>query len=187
VSPAQLALFRDYPLGGQSMVKDLTEAPKLPDGVGVRPMTEVEYATWAQRLVTEYAQSFVDAGILTSEEATRRAQTQTENLLPQGQVTPEHSLLTLEADGSPAGSIWLRHNISPGTSYVFDVTVDENRRGKGLGRAVMLAGEVVSLAAGDSRLGLHVFGHNTVAMRLYESLGYEIVDQLRTLTIDKSA
>jgi ribosomal protein S18 acetylase RimI-like enzyme len=46
----------------------------------------------------------------------------------------------------------------------------------------MQAGEVASLAAGDHRLGLYVFGHNTVAVRLYESLGYQVVDQSWSLT-----
>ncbi|CAM5657773.1 N-acetyltransferase OS=Streptomyces antimycoticus OX=68175 GN=SSPO_023780 PE=4 SV=1 [Streptomyces antimycoticus] len=37
----------------------------------------------------------------------------------------------------------------------------------------MLAAERASLEHGARSLGLHVFGGNTPALRLYESLGYE--------------
>jgi ribosomal protein S18 acetylase RimI-like enzyme len=44
----------------------------------------------------------------------------------------------------------------------------------------MLAGERATLDAGDTYLGLNVFGHNTAAIRLYDSMGYVTVEQVRT-------
>ena len=41
----------------------------------------------------------------------------------------------------------------------------------------------MTLRAGHSYLGLNVFGHNTVAIRLYESLGYVRLDQSRSITV----
>ena len=68
-------------------------------------------------------------------------------------------------------------------SFVFDVEVNADQRGKGRGKAIMIAGEAAALMAGSTRLALHVFGHNTVARRLYERLGYEIIDQGWSLTL----
>lgn len=181
-NPAQLGVVRGYTQGGQSMVKDLTDPPALPPGVSVRPMLPAEYEPWYDLQVIDYGQSFVDAGVLEPAEAHVRAVEQSAQLLPEGLATPGHEILTLLADGETAGSIWLQHGYAPDTSYVFGVEVDEDKRGRGLGRAVMQAAEVASLAAGSHRLGLYVFGHNTVAIRLYVSLGYQVIDQYWSLT-----
>ncbi len=51
--------------------------------------------------------------------------------------------------------------------------IDPAHRGRGLGRAAMVLAEEAARSQGASELGLNVFGPNTVARRLYESLGYE--------------
>jgi ribosomal protein S18 acetylase RimI-like enzyme len=57
--------------------------------------------------------------------------------------------------------------------------VDRDRgpfRGRGFGRAAMVLAEQEARRGGARRLGLNVFGTNTVARSLYESLGYEITE-----------
>ena len=46
----------------------------------------------------------------------------------------------------------------------------------------MLAAERELAARGWHELGLNVFGYNTAAIRLYESLGYEVAAQQMTKT-----
>ncbi len=184
VTPAQLALVRHWTFGGQSMVKDLTPSGlELPAGVSVRPMAQAEYDDWYPHMVAGYGQSFVDAGVLTPEEARVRAVEQTESLLPEGLATAGHEFVSLTDHGKPVGVIWLRHGLEPGRSFVFEVEVHEEQRGKGYGKALMIAGEAASLAAGSSSLGLYVFGHNTVARTLYEKLGYQVGDQSWSLSL----
>lgn len=184
VSPAQLGLVREWTLGGQGMVKDLTPSGlELPAGVGVRPMRQAEFDEWYPRLIEGYGQSFVDAGLLTPEEGRVRAEEQTAGLLTEGLATEGHEFVTLLDGGEPVGDIWLRHGLEPGMSFVFNVEVYAGHRGKGYGRALMIAGEAASLAAGSQRLGLHVFGHNTVARQLYERLGYQVIDQSWSLSL----
>ncbi len=36
--------------------------------------------------------------------------------------------------------------------------------------------EIIAKKLGMNKIGLHVFGHNKVARRLYEQLGYEITN-----------
>ena len=45
------------------------------------------------------------------------------------------------------------------------------------------AGSQVTLAAGDTHLSLNVFGSNAVATRLYERMGYQTVDQSRSIDL----
>ena len=59
-----------------------------------------------------------------------------------------------------------------GSLYIFDLFLAPQARGKGLGKLVMSELEVETKKLGFNALRLHVFGHNTVARRLYESAGY---------------
>ncbi|MFD0358936.1 GNAT family N-acetyltransferase, partial [Streptomyces sp. NPDC127110] len=61
-------------------------------------------------------------------------------------------------------------------SYVYDVAVAEEHRGRGYGRDLMLLAERTAVAAGHRTLALHVFTANTPALRLYESMGYRPTD-----------
>jgi ribosomal protein S18 acetylase RimI-like enzyme len=47
----------------------------------------------------------------------------------------------------------------------------------------MILGEQATLAAGDTYLGLNVFGHNDVAIGLYESMGYRAYDHGRSIEL----
>jgi ribosomal protein S18 acetylase RimI-like enzyme len=55
----------------------------------------------------------------------------------------------------------------------YDVEVAEDARGRGLGRRLMERAEDEGHRRDGTALGLNVFGPNTRARRLYESLGYE--------------
>jgi ribosomal protein S18 acetylase RimI-like enzyme len=59
--------------------------------------------------------------------------------------------------------------------WVWSVALDEEHRGRGLGRAAMLLAEDEARRRGATEIGLNVFGFNDVALGLYRSLGYESV------------
>lgn len=174
------ALFDGYQVRAQNMVKNIGGPIALPAGVTGRTMTADDFAPWRAAAERGYAAEIADSGLLTADEARERAAQQFGELLPDGAQTAGHSFWTVEAAGTPVGTIWLRHGLRPGCSFVFDVDIDPAHRGRGYGRAAMLVGEEATVAAGDAQLGLNVFGHNTVARRLYESMGYEIVEQYRS-------
>jgi ribosomal protein S18 acetylase RimI-like enzyme len=54
--------------------------------------------------------------------------------------------------------------------------VDEAYRGRGYGRAAPEALEPLAISLGYGSIGLHVFGDNEVARRLYRSAGYAETD-----------
>jgi hypothetical protein len=47
----------------------------------------------------------------------------------------------------------------------------------------MIIGEEATVAAGDTHLGLNVFGHNTPAISLYQSMGYCGYDDARSIEL----
>jgi mycothiol synthase len=89
---------------------------------------------------------------------------------------PAGFLLAEDADGL-AGFCWTKvHPPAPGDpenlGEIFVIGVDPSRHGRGLGRALVVAG-LASLAERGVRTGmLFVDGANTPAVRLYESLGF---------------
>lgn len=72
------------------------------------------------------------------------------------------------------GHLWLGpFGDDPHRWWVWDVMIDESRRGEGLGRQAMLLAERLAAARGATSMGLNVFARNAVARRLYLALGYE--------------
>jgi len=57
------------------------------------------------------------------------------------------------------------------------VEVSAGHRGKGYGRAIMLAAEDELRQRGAERLGLNVFGTNRTAIALCDSLGFAVTSQ----------
>lgn len=72
---------------------------------------------------------------------------------------------TYGSDATPQG-------ILPRGGYG-DIVVDAEHRGNGFGRQAMILAEGYARSQGAETLGLNVFGFNTAARGLYESLGYE--------------
>ncbi|MET7627535.1 GNAT family N-acetyltransferase, partial [Streptomyces albidoflavus] len=171
----RLATALGWTEGGRNMVKTLPPTPPpLPAGVTARPMTEGEYAQWETASREAYAQEWANRG-LPEEQARARSEASYRDNLPQGLATPGVSFGVVEADGAPAGHVWVSSGqAGPGVpgAYVFDIEVRPEFRGRGLGRALMLLAERAAFDTGDSLIGLHVFADNTPARRLYDSLGY---------------
>jgi len=62
--------------------------------------------------------------------------------------------------------------VAPGTAHVAQVAVAPDRRGRGLGRSLLVASLDAARRHGAARVTLLVSGSNTVARRLYASLGF---------------
>ncbi|QXE37812.1 GNAT family N-acetyltransferase [Streptomyces sp. GMY02] len=160
----------------RNMDKELPpDPPALPPGVEGRPMNETEYGRWYARAVDGYARSWAERGT-PPDRARALAEASHQKLLHAGLATPGTSLHVLLHEDAVVGHVWVAsREVRPGRpgSYVYDVAVTEDQRGKGYGRALMLLAEGIALESGSDLLGLHVFAGNTPAIRLYESLRYE--------------
>ena len=146
--------------------------------VRLRPMTHVEYEAFYSKLIVEYATVNVEAGNWLKEDSIELATKASKELLPHGRETSRVLLMTAEnSEGESVGYVWvgLDRVGAPNTgAWIYDIEVYEARRGQGYGRALLAAAEKETLKNGVNKLGLNVFGSNTVARTLYESAGYDI-------------
>jgi ribosomal protein S18 acetylase RimI-like enzyme len=148
--------------------------------VTVRPMTASEYGEWQHELAVAYAQEQVQAGNWPAEGSYDRAREENAARLPGGLATEGHLLLIGLAGDEPIGRLWigLTHPRGvPGCAFLYDIEVIAGRRGRGLGRALLAAGEQATREHGAAALELNVFGGNATATELYRRSGYQVTTQ----------
>lgn len=163
-------------LQSTQMQLDLAAPVGAPPRVTLRPMTDAEFATYAQRLVSTYAQDLLDSGaFLDLETATASSAAQTDELLPDGLHSPGQHLWTAYADAAPVGVLWI-HADGP-AGFIYDIEVLPEQRRRGYGREVLDAGAHAAADLGAEVLGLNVFGQNDGARALYEKAGYATTEQ----------
>jgi ribosomal protein S18 acetylase RimI-like enzyme len=142
----------------------------------LRPLREDEFAEFLEQGRKQYADDVHRNGSMTPEAATAKAARDFAQLLPEGLATPGQTIAAIEEveTGERVGRLWFAKRELGGrtVSYLYDITIDEPHRGRGLGRAAMLAFEQAAAADGLDVLELNVFGGNTRARGLYRSLGF---------------
>ncbi|MGN6325162.1 N-acetyltransferase family protein [Pseudolysinimonas sp.] len=148
----------------------MSEAP----AIRVRPMTAEEFSAWQEHSFAAYAVEVSEARGIPFEDARRIAAESHARYLPDGQATAGvHLVVGEDAAGARVGILWVGPNPNGvGPAWVYDIEVEEPRRGEGWGRALMREAERLAREDGHAEIGLNVFGSNTVARRLYESLGF---------------
>ncbi len=100
----------------------------------------------------------------------------------QGGVT-----LVAESGGAVVGFLSFAFEEDPGTfvrpehrrhAMIWDISVDEGARGKGVGRALLEAAEAHTKAAGIGEIRLYVLESNARARRIYDAAGYRTYERL---------
>ena len=144
--------------------------------VEFRPMTAEQYQAYYRYSVQQYAAEAVKNGNWTAQEAPEKAAQQFESILPQGQDTPGHAFYDLiDAERrEQVGLLWvmLRGAGEQRHAFIYDIEINAAQQGRGYGRQALERLKSEAAAQGANYIGLHVFGHNTVARHLYESLGF---------------
>ena len=137
------------------------------------PMSPERFVTWRAYSVASYAEENVKSGRWTEDEALTRSQADFEALLPDGADTAGHYLWSVvDTAGEEAGILWVATDRRPGYAFIYDIEMNPDRRGQGLGTATLLALDDWCRANGIGTIGLHVFGHNKGAWELYKRMGY---------------
>jgi GNAT superfamily N-acetyltransferase len=152
--------------------------------VTLREMDEAEFDAFLAASLADFVADLSRGAALTPEQAAERARTLLDEMLPEGRDTLGNAFLAILDDGAAVGRLWLGpHRDRSDAAYVYDIAVDEGLRGRGIGRAALLAADDWARSVGFVAIGLSVFGFNADAQRLYASAGYEVVatEMLKTL------
>ena len=145
--------------------------------VTLRPMTAERFAAWLENSIGTFAEDLTKATGQSLRDTSARARQQYAEWLPGGVETDNAWLMTIVAgNGTEVGTFWLGHHPQrPDVAFGYDIEIHPEHRGRGLGRAAMLAAEQLAREVGYTEIALNVFGFNEPARRLYDSLGYRVV------------
>ncbi len=147
--------------------------------VELKSMNEAEFSSWREVSKVNYAKDREKEGY-TPEDARALSEKSFQSLLPEGILTKDQYLYVVcdSENSSQVGILWwgLQKQGTKFLPWIYDIAIDEHQRGKGYGKATMLAAEADVKAKGHDKLGLHVFGHNSVARSLYEALNFRITN-----------
>ncbi|WP_454859002.1 N-acetyltransferase family protein [Promicromonospora soli] len=143
--------------------------------VTLRHMGAQSFPAWYERSRAAYANDLIATG-QTPEKAHRYSDESMADSFPSGAPSPGHAIFDVVDDaGETVGYLWIGPDTSDdaGSWWIWDIEIDADKRGRGLGRMAMVLGEEYARGQGAHTLGLSVFAFNTGARGLYESLGYE--------------
>ena len=165
----------------------------LPDAAALRlvPLSDAEYAIFAERQVAESARQGLHAREWTPTEAEQRARAANADLLADRLRSLGHEFRKgVTTTGELVGWLWIApaptflEQYGPPalarTRWLGQITVADELRGRGYGRALLTALHEHLAAEGVEALYLRVHDWNTVARRLYARCGYELVRQFAT-------
>ncbi len=142
-------------------------------------MSEEEFGEFVPFSRSAYAEDKMRANNLTKEEADKIAHADFERYLPDGFKTKDSYLNVVTDDEETyLGHLWfvVRGEKGSRKAFIADIQMNIEHRGKGFGRKAMLLLEEEVKKYGATHIGLHVFGFNSGAIHLYQSLNYETTD-----------
>ena len=114
------------------------------------------------------------AGLIKEGTTFEEAEKDVRKFLPDGLSTEGHHIMKIKDNGEAVGTIW--YEIRDGVmreAYLWDIFIDEDRRGMGYGKETMSELEESARKEGAGRIQLDVFGFNSVARNLYLKMGFQ--------------
>ncbi len=143
--------------------------------VTLQPMPPTDIGPWLEQSKADHVADRTDTGE-DRETALRAANAVSERLFPGGLPAQGQFVFAVTEDGLAVGSLWIGagYDTPADVWWLWSIEIDVASRGHGLGRQALRLAEDFARKGGATRLDLNVFGNNTVARGLYESLGYRI-------------
>lgn len=154
--------------------------------VQLTPMNQETFDHYYKNSVKEYANQHVQAGNWKEEDALQKAENQFTDLLPAGLETNNQKLFSIVHNEQNVGILWIhiRTNGQEKQAFIYDIHLDNNQQGKGLGKATMEALDAYAISYNIKQIGLHVFAHNHRAISLYKKMGYHMTGHHMAKRVD---
>jgi GNAT superfamily N-acetyltransferase len=138
--------------------------------IELRRVRDDELPEWVQASYRFYVADLVAHAGMTQGDAEAKARADQADMLAGKKPGPEQHLYVIEEDGAVVGRLWFAER---GAGFwLYQIDLDPEVRGRGLGREAMQLFEAEALRLGATELWLNVNGGNVVARSLYRSLGW---------------
>ena len=107
--------------------------------IDLTPLDTNSYSDFMLTLQDRYARDRMESNMLSKEQAIKFTHDQWASFLPEGQSTVGHFFFDLinHADEANIGVSWLFVNFENRSSFIFELFLEPESRGKGLGKAVL--------------------------------------------------
>ena len=143
--------------------------------VTLRPMLADEFPNYRDYFVVDYAEEIAANYGFTLEKSRTIARQELADDLPQTVATPNHFLLCIEnEDGQIIGYLWHKLLDDGETVFVLDFIIFKQFRKMGYGKAAMDRLEKQLSRTGVEQIKLRVAFENKGALRLYETVGFNV-------------
>jgi GNAT superfamily N-acetyltransferase len=152
--------------------------------IHLQPFDQGDFDAWRAEAIPAYAFDHVRSGNWSMAECLARSQEAFDSLLPGGLETPGHTFSSIVANASAGaatmdprsrvGVRWWAETEAAGRrgAFVYDIEIFEHARRRGYAQAALGELERIARERGIASVGLHVFGHNAGARRLYDEIGF---------------
>ena len=144
--------------------------------INLEVLTDNEVIPFFNQLWIDYKAEIIAAGFAEGY-ANENIEQNMKSIFSNGTLAPGNFLFYAISNGNRVGKLWLTTSKRDGEIEwsIYDVETFVDFRGRGIGREIMLAAERYVLAAGGDAIYLSVFGNNSPARKLYESLDYQTI------------
>lgn len=141
-----------------------------------RKMNQDEFETYLLTAIQSYADEKEKAEGHSKETALKVSQDSYSSLLPSGLSSENQFLFSVfeSVENKRVGMFWfaIKSNAGKDYAYIYDLSLEPDTRGKGYGKELMTLIESEVKSKNLTSIGLHVFGHNSAARKLYLNSGF---------------
>jgi ribosomal protein S18 acetylase RimI-like enzyme len=144
--------------------------------ITLQAMSPEDIGPWLEQSKADHIADRIDTGE-DRETARRITSAISERLFPGGVPADGQFVFLVTEDGLRVGTVWIGagQDGPPDVWFLWSIEIDVAARGHGFGRQAVRLAEDFARKGGAIRLDLNVFGNNSVARGLYESVGYRIL------------
>jgi ribosomal protein S18 acetylase RimI-like enzyme len=142
-----------------------------PKKVTLQAMTDESFKDFKEKIIERFVENVAKNDRDPPEQVRKKEIAEFQHVLPLKHKTPNHFIFDVIAQdsGKQVGTIWLLKTTQDDETelFLYDIYIFEEFQNQGYGTALLRTYEQKAKEMGAQKLGLHVFGHNKGALKLY--------------------
>lgn len=137
-------------------------------------MNETEFEDYIADKEKRYAETLASHTYEITESADIRAKKLIQQYLPNDFYTKQHEFYKIVYNNEDSGYVWIKIDEEKKSAFLYEIFIFDQFRSNGIGTMVMNEIQKYLSCKEIQYFKLHVFGTNVKAIKLYETLGFEV-------------